>query len=60
MKPAAPVVPAALARPIQAAMRENPAIRAALARLGPEDRAFASKAIADAIAARVERDGWTE
>jgi hypothetical protein len=58
MKPDAPATPAALVRPIQAAMRENPAIRAALARLGPEDRAYASKAIADAIAARLEREGW--
>ena len=60
MKGDAPVAPASLARPIQAAMRENPAIRAALARLGPEDRAHASKAIADAIAARLEREGWRE
>jgi hypothetical protein len=58
MKPDAPNTPAALAKPIQAAMRENPTIRAALARLRPEDRAFASKAIADAIAAQLERDGW--
>jgi hypothetical protein len=60
MKPEAPVAPASLARPIQAAMRENPAIRAALGRLRPEDRAYASKAIAAAIAARLEREEWPE
>lgn len=60
MKPDAPITPAALARPIQAAMRGNPTILAALARLRPEDRAFATKAIADAIAARLEREGWGE
>jgi hypothetical protein len=60
MKPQPPVTPAALARPIQAAMRENPVIRAALARLRPEDRAHAHKAIAEAIAARLEREGWGE
>ena len=60
MKPAAPVTPAPLAGPIRAAMSENPAIRAALARLRPEERAHAVKAIADAIATRLEREGWPE
>jgi len=60
MKPATPVTPAPLARPIRAAMSENAAILAALARLRPDDRAHAAKAIADAIAARLEREGWSE
>jgi len=45
------------ARPIQAALRENRAIRAALAQLRPADAAHARKAIAAAIAERLERQG---
>lgn len=60
MKPRPPARPAQLARPIQTALRDSPAVRAALARLRPADRAFARKAIGDAIAARLKREGWSE
>jgi hypothetical protein len=45
---------------IHAAMRESAAVRTALARLRPADRAHANRAIADAIAARLRRGGWSE
>jgi hypothetical protein len=60
MKPKTPVNPVSRARPIQAAMRESPAVRAALARLRPADRARANRTIADAIAARLRQEGWSE
>jgi hypothetical protein len=60
MKPKAPVDPAPLDRAIRAAMRESPAIRAALARLRPADRAQAGAAIGDAIAAHLKRADWAQ
>ncbi|MGK6355779.1 hypothetical protein ACMGDH_11220 [Sphingomonas sp. DT-207] len=54
MKPKAPVDSVS----IRAAMRESRAVRAALARLRPADRAHAGQAIGDAIAARLRREGW--
>jgi hypothetical protein len=56
MKPKAPIH----ASRIHAAMRESPAVRTALARLRPADRAHANRAIAEAIAARLRRGGWSE
>jgi hypothetical protein len=58
MKPKVQADPAPHDRAVQAAMRQNPAIRAALARLRPADRAPAGKAIADAIVTRLKRAGW--
>jgi hypothetical protein len=57
MKPKAPIHPASLEQPVQKAMRENATVRAALARLRPADRAYASKAIAAAILSRLRREG---
>ena len=58
MKPRPPAPPS-LGAPIRAAMRESPPVRAALARLSPADRLHAGKAIAEAIAARLDRAGWS-
>lgn len=63
MKPKAPVNPPAppiALAPIQLAMRQSPAVRAALAPLRPADRMHASKAIGDAIAAQLRRKGFSE
>ncbi|HEY4940843.1 MAG TPA: hypothetical protein VII56_05400 [Rhizomicrobium sp.] len=65
MKPKAPVNPAPPAppiplAPIQLAMRQSPAVRAALAPLRPADRIYASKAIGDAIAAQLRRKGISQ
>jgi hypothetical protein len=57
MKPNAPLNPASLERPVQKAIRENAMVRAALARLRPADRRYASKAVADAILAWLRREG---
>ena len=57
MKPDARLNPASLEQPVQKAVRENPTVRAALARLRPADRRYASKAIADAILAWLRREG---
>jgi hypothetical protein len=55
-----PIAPAVAKSTITAAMRANPAIRTALARLAPADRAHVGKAIADAIAARLRQEGHGE
>ncbi|HXC55131.1 MAG TPA: hypothetical protein VNU97_07545 [Rhizomicrobium sp.] len=60
MKPKAPARPTPLARPIQAAMSKSPAVRAALARLRPAERAQVNKAVAAALTARLRREGWSE
>ena len=59
MKPQAPADPALLDRAVRAAIHESPAIRAALARLRPADRAQAGQAIGDAIVAQLKPTGRT-
>jgi hypothetical protein len=60
MKSKAPRNAAPLADPIRTAMRDSPAIRTALVRLRPADRAHANRAIADMIAAQLRHKGWPE